>query len=150
MEERWDSRGQDFLNRHGPSPFAMWWDVVLHPFKPAHSNASPKAWLWKSRIWLYIGNMWQMPPLLGYQSTISSSSKSRCSYSLLRTWQRCHSSLWAFPPTHNLSPITTKTSDKSQWRHILQNTWANCQGHQKAVQVWETATVRRSIWRHDN
>lgn len=105
MEERWGSRGQDFQNRHGHSPFAMCWDVVLHTFKSARRNASPKARLSKSRIWLYIGNMWQMPPLLGYQSNISSSSKPHCLYCLLRTWQRCHSSLWAFPP-----PITSVLS----------------------------------------
>ena len=149
MEERWGSRGQDFWNRHGHSPFAMCWDGVLPPFKSARSNASPNARLWKSRIWLYIGNMWQVTPLIGYQSNISSTSKSCCLYSLLRTWQRCPSSLWAFPSTHNLSPIIRKTSDKSQSRHILQNTWANCQGHQKAVRVWETATAKSSIWRHD-
>lgn len=95
----------------------MWWGVVPYFFKCRLLIVilPPKGILWKSKIWLYIGNIWQMLPLLGYQSDINNSSKPHCLYSLLMTCQRGHSSLWAFSPPRTSAQLLEKHQTIPNW-----------------------------------
>lgn len=126
-----------------------------------HTIIFPKNTLWKSRLWLYIGNTCQMLPLLGYQSNIISSTKSCCSYSLHRTrqrslymtWERCHLPLWTFSPQFITAVQSLeKHQTKPHWgtSYILpEQCFSKLPRSSKTVQVWETVTAKRRIWRHD-
>lgn len=57
------------------------------------------------------------------------------------------------PQAHNSSLIRRKTSDESQWRHVLHIPGQSCSKLSRSSKirtVWKTITARRSLRRHDD